>query len=394
MASKEYSYGRHNIDEEDIAAVVRVLKGDFLTQGPEISLFEEELAKRFGAKHAIAVNSGTAALHLSLLALGLGKGDLVLVPSITFAASANSAVYCGCDVELLDVDPNTGRLTPSILTKKISDLKLAGRHPKALVAVDYAGHPCDWTELQKIALEHSLALVDDACHALGARWAGKEIYGATFADVVCGSFHPVKHITTGEGGAILTNRDDIATAARDLRSHGIVKDPARLSQNHGPWYYEMQSLGFNYRLPDLQAALGRSQLSKLDSFVARRRKIADEYRHWLAGDSRLDLVPDSSQAFHSYHLFPALLPEAMSLAEKAKLFASLKAAGLHLQVHYVPVHMQPYYQAKIGAPVSLPGAESFYRREISLPIHPGLNSKDIEEICVRLRSVLQSHASA
>lgn len=389
MEFKSYSYGKQCIEQDDIDAVTAALQHEYLTQGPEISSFESDLSRRFGAKHVIVVNSGTAALHLACMALGIGPGDEVLVPTLSFAASANCALYCGASVTLMDVDPITGLLTPEIFQETVLRLSKQGRRPKALIAVDYAGQPCDWKNLRDFARAHGMYLIGDGCHALGAKLNGDELFSARFADVVCSSFHPVKHITTGEGGAAFTNDDTLAEKIRDLRTHGITRSQARMRENHGPWYYEMQSLGFNYRITDMQAALGRSQLRKLDRFLERRQRIATLYREILRAESHLTAPEERSDCFHAYHLFPVLLSTEVSISQKQKLFIEWKKAGLNLQVHYIPIHLQPYYRELYPEQGSLAGAESFYRREVSLPIHPGLNDADISEICDRLLKPLR-----
>mgnify|MGYP005855092523 CR=1 FL=1 len=370
-------YGKQSIDESDIAAVVAVLRSDFLTQGPAVVSFEQAFAAKVGAAHAVAVNSGTAALHACMDALGIGPGDEVIVPPITFTATANCVRFVGATPVFADVTPE-GHIDPEQIEQKIT------KHTKAVIAVDYAGWPCDYAAIRAICERHGLPLVCDACHALGATWNGKHV--GSIGLLNCFSFHPVKHIATGEGGMVTTDDTALAQRMRDFRTHGITRDPARFvgltppaSSTHqpinpsslherGPWYYEMQSLGYNYRMSDLNAALGESQLKRLDAFVARRREIAARYYEGLAGVPHLALpasdlhpgVRGSYSATHAFHLFPIRIDFAALGKTRSVVMNELRARGVGTQVHYIPVNLQPDYRDVLGTkPGQQPGAEFF-----------------------------------
>jgi dTDP-4-amino-4,6-dideoxygalactose transaminase len=295
-------------------------------------------------------------------------------------------------VDFADIDPDTYTLCPGRLEEKLKRYRQQGRNVKAVVAVDYAGHPCEWEELQALAKRYEFQLIDDACHALGARYKGVEVCSSRFADAVSLSFHPVKTITTGEGGAVLTNDPRLAERIRRLRTHGMTKDPARLEKNDGPWYYEMHELGFNYRISDIQCALGSSQLARLDRFNQRRREIAAYYRARL--DQDLAVTPTvRPYVEHAYHLYPLRLRLERLREDRGHVFNELKARGLHLQVHYIPVHLQPLYRRRFGfQPGDFPLAEAFYQQEISLPIYPDLEDEDLEYIVGTINGILRSLA--
>lgn len=377
-------YGRQLIDDADIEAVARVLRGDWLTQGPAIAEFELALSSAFGAPEAIAVNSGTAALHLGMLGMGIGPSDLVIVPPITFVASANAALYCGAEVAFVDVEADTGLLSVDALEEFLSTYR--GPHrPRAVVAVHYAGLPCDLQRLQAVCARHEIDLIEDACHAPGATWidssgAVRSVGDASTSAFVAFSFHPVKHLTTAEGGAVLTRRTDLAERVRMLRTHGITRDPGAMERNEGPWWYEQHALGFNYRIPDVLAALGTSQLAKHTGWLARRREIASRYRTVL--DGLAGVVPQALRPGreHAYHLFPVLVED------RAAVFSGLVADGVRPQVHYIPVHMQPYYQKRYGVQ-HFPNAESWYGREISLPMYQSLTDSALERVCTAIAGV-------
>lgn len=423
-------YGRQQIDESDIAAVVAVLRSDFLTQGPAVASFEQAFAAKAGAAHAVAVNSGTAALHACMDALGIGPGDEVIVPPITFTATANCARFVGATPVFADVTPD-GHIDPDQIKRKITP------RTKAVIAVDYAGLPCDYARILDLCRTAGLPLVCDACHALGATWNGKP--AGSIGLLNCFSFHPVKHIATGEGGMVTTDDSALAQRMRDFRTHGITRDPARFvglgaegveraeggnlkpemgekdalgfqvsdlrSQpsgfipllERGPWYYEMQSLGYNYRMSDLNAALGESQLKKLDAFVARRRAIAANYYEGLAGLPHVtlpasDLHPAarlSYPATHSFHLFPLLIDFAALGATRTQVMHALRERGIGTQVHYIPVSLQPYYRAKAGTkPGDFPAAEAFFAREVSIPMYPAMTGDEVRTVIAALRAVL------
>lgn len=388
MAIK-YSYGRQSISEEDISAVIDTLRSDWLTQGPKVQQFERTLAKKFGAKHAVAVANGTAALHVSALALGWQPGDIVITSPITFLASANCILYAGATPDFVDIDPKTYTIDTNQLARKLQDYQNRGRSVKAVVGVDYAGQPCDWPGLRELADQYGLQLVCDACHALGAEIENDQGYAAKYADLVVLSFHPVKHITTGEGGAVLTNDSKLSATLRMLSSHGMTKDGKMLEKNDGPWYYEMQSLGFNYRITDFQCALGLSQLGRLDDFVGRRRAIADFYDGQFQNLDGLTTPYVAPGVRHAYHLYPLVVDFRAAKLEKAALFSALAERRISLQVHYIPVHLQPYYRHNYGfRKGNFPVAEKFYEAEVSIPMYPDLTEFDLTYISKQIRSCL------
>lgn len=389
FVTKAYTYGKQTITSEDIAFVTEALKSDWLTQGPMVHRFETDLKNKFNANYAVAVSNGTAGLHLIGMALGWGPGDLILTTPLTFLASANCALYCGADVDFVDIDPVSYNISPVKLQAKLEKIYSEGKSVKAVVAVDFGGNPCDWDELYELSNKYKFDLVDDACHALGATYKGKHICSSYYAKAVNLSFHPVKSMTTGEGGAILSNDPQFISKVKELRTHGITKDPSLLTKNDGPWYYEMQSLGYNYRITDFQCALGVSQLARLDDFNKRRREIAKYYDANL--DQELLVLPKVSENVeHAYHLYAVQLKLEKFKTDKKEIFTALQNVGLNLQVHYYPVPLQPYYVNKYGFKESdFPEALNFYKRELSMPIYPGLTDADLHEITNRFHSVLR-----
>lgn len=373
-------YARQALDRDDLAAVAEVLGSDWLTTGPKVAEFEAALAGFCGAGEAAVVSNGTAALHLAMLALGIGPGDEVVVPAMTFAASANCVLYAGGTPVFADVDPASLLLDPASAEMKITP------RTKAIIAVDYAGQPCAWDELRTLADSRGLALVADGCHALGATFAGRPV--GSLADLTCFSFHPVKHIATGEGGAVATDSPDLAQAVRRLRNHGITTD-ARQREEAGTWFYEMQDLGFNYRLTDIQCALGISQLRKLPAWLARRRELAARYAALLAdipGAAPLALLPGRE---HAWHLYVVQVAPELAGEGRRRVFEDLRAAGLGVNVHYVPVHLHPYYRRALGTSEGLcPRAEAAYSRIISLPMYPGLADADQDRVAAALATAL------
>ncbi len=365
---KPIPYGRQFIDEDDIHAVVEVLRGDWLTQGPSIEQFEKALAEYCGAKHAVAVANGTVALHLACLAAGIGSGDEGITSPITFLASANCLVYCGARPVFADIRPDTWNIDPLEIEKKIT------RRTKVLIPVHFAGLPCEMDEIKNIARRHGLVVIEDACHALGATYKGRRIGGTGTADMVCFSFHPVKHITTGEGGAILTDSDSLASTLRRLRHHGITRDPGMMEGDDGPWYYEALDIGFNARLTDFQCALGLSQLGKLDRFIARRGEIAARYQEQLGSIGGVSFQITPRDRTNAYHLFVAHFDPGRY--DRKAVFDRFRRAGIAPQVHYVPVNRQPAIRRFAGDQGTFANAERYYAGCLSLPMFPALTDEE------------------
>jgi perosamine synthetase len=377
-------YGRQSIDEEDIKAVVDVLRSDYLTTGPQVAEFEEVFADYVGAKEAVAVSSGTAALHCAMYALDIGEGEEVIVPPITFAATANSVVFQGGTPVFADVEADTLLLDPKQVAEKITE------RTKAIIAVDFAGQPCDYDDLKDLAHSNGLALVADACHALGASYKKKSV--GSLADLNTFSFHPVKHITTGEGGMITTADPELARQMRLFRNHGIASDHLE-RERLGSWFYEMVELGYNYRLTDLQCALGKSQLLKLRRWVERRREIARRYDNAFADLTLFDLPAVRKGVYHSYHLYVVLLRLDRLSAERATIFKALRAKGIGANVHYIPVHLHPFYRQRFGTrPGICPVSEFAYERVISLPLFHGMTDEDVNRVVETVTSVMRTFA--
>ncbi|MGQ5522531.1 UDP-4-amino-4,6-dideoxy-N-acetyl-beta-L-altrosamine transaminase [Chitinimonas sp. PSY-7] len=382
-------YGRQQISSDDVAAVVAALQSDWLTQGPAIERFEQALAARCQARHAVAVCNATAALHLACLALDLGPVDSVWTSPNTFVASANCARYCGAKVDFVDIDPATWNLDVDKLEAKLVEAKRAGHLPRALVAVAFSGQSCDMARIAALAKVYGFAVIEDASHAVGATYQGRPVGCGDFADMTVFSFHPVKIITTGEGGAILTNRTDLAQRLQRLRSHGITRDPAQMQGNsHGPWYYQQRELGFNYRITDLQTALGYSQLQRLDDFLARRRALAARYDQLLAG-LPLQLPTRQAGAESAWHLYVVRLQLDRIGQTHRNVFEALRAGGIGVNVHYIPVHLQPYYAALGFQPGDFPEAERYYAEAISLPMYAGLTDAQQDDVVVQLRAAVR-----
>ena len=376
MPERYLPYGHQTVDDDDVDAVARVLRSEYLTTGPEVEAFEAALVEESGASFAAAVNSGTSALHAGYAAIGVGPGAEIVTSPMTFAATGNAALYLGARPVFVDIDPSTGLIDPLLVEGAIT-----GR-TRAIVAIDYAGLPADYDALRRIADEHDLKLVADAAHSLGATDSGRPV--GTLADVTALSFHPVKLITTGEGGAVLTNDAAVHARVLQFRSHGMVYEQSRMSHDEGPWYMEMQGLGFNYRMTDIQCALGRSQLSKLPGFLARRRAIADRYDRDLSSVSGLELPGRREGAESAWHLYVVRVSDA---ARRRAFFEALRRCGIGVQVHYLPVYRHPYYQDLGYARGLCPRAEDFYARALSLPIFPGLTDGDIERVIETVTAV-------
>ncbi|MCK8043386.1 UDP-4-amino-4,6-dideoxy-N-acetyl-beta-L-altrosamine transaminase [Shewanella sp. 1CM18E] len=374
-------YGKQCINQEDIDAVVSVLKSDFLTQGPQVPLFESRLSQFTQVKYAVAVNSATSALHIACLALGVGKGDRVWTSPITFVASANSALYCGADVDFVDVELLTGNMDMSQLRLKLADAKRKGLLPKVVIPVHLAGHCCDMKSLAQLATEYDFKVIEDASHCIGARYRQSPIGSCQYSDITVFSFHPVKIITTAEGGAATTNDATLAKSMQLLRSHGVTRDELHADHSDEAWYYEQQALGFNYRMTELQAALGVSQFKKLTDLVRRRNILADYYAEQLTA-LNIEFVAPGEDSYSAWHLMIILLPEQI---DRKSVFEQLREANIGVNVHYIPVHTQPYY-GKLGFKVGdFPVAEAFYQRIITLPLHPQLEFAQLDYICEQLK---------
>ncbi|WP_040262303.1 UDP-4-amino-4,6-dideoxy-N-acetyl-beta-L-altrosamine transaminase [Pseudomonas massiliensis] len=376
-------YGRQSVDEADIDAVVQVLRSDWLTQGPAIERFEAAMASRCGTDHGVMVSNATAALHLACLAAGLGPGEWLWTSPNTFLASANCGLYCGAQVDFVDIDPFTWNISAQALAAKLAVAKREGRLPKVVVAVAFAGQSCDMATFADLARQYGFTLIEDASHAVGASYQGQPVGSGQYADMTVFSFHPVKIITTGEGGLVVTRHAGLAERLRRLRSHGMTRDPALMTEpSHGPWYYQQLELGFNYRATDLQAALGVSQLARLDGFLERRRALATAYDQALA---RLPLRLPARQpgAESAWHLYVVRVPQ-----RRDEVFAALRAAGIGVNVHYIPVHLQPYYRQLGFGPGDFPEAEAYYREALSLPLYPGLTATEQRYIVDTLTGAL------
>lgn len=376
-------YGRQTIEEDDITAVTDVLRSAWLTTGPKVGEFEQAFAEVTGAKEAVAISNGTAALHAAMYALGIGPGDEVIVPAITFAASANCVVYQGGTPVFADVDPQSLLIDPADVVGKITP------RTKAIVAVDVAGQPCDYDTLRQIADQHGLALVADACHAIGGNYKGRAV--GTLADLNTFSLHPVKHITTGEGGMITTHDPELARRMRVFRNHGITSDH-RQREQQGSWFYEMVDLGYNYRLTDFQCALGISQIRKLAQWVERRQAIAAQYDAAFATMPGVDALTLSPDVSHAYHLYIVRFDIDALTVDRTAVFQALRAEGLGVNVHYIPVYWHPFYRDRFGLQKGLcPGAEEAYERIVSLPIFPTMNATDSEEVLEAVQKVLNAY---
>ncbi|MEN6461779.1 MAG: UDP-4-amino-4,6-dideoxy-N-acetyl-beta-L-altrosamine transaminase [Syntrophomonas sp.] len=365
--SKFIPYGRQNIDQDDINEVVKALQSDWITQGPRVEEFEARVAECCGARYAVSFNSGTSALHATMFAAGVESGDEVISSPVTFVASTNSAVYLGARPVFVDMDENTYCIDINKIEEAITD------KTRVIIPVDYAGYPVDMRRIREIAERHHLVVIEDAAHALSAR--RYDIPVGREADMTMFSFHPVKHITTGEGGMIVCNNPEYYHRLKLFRSHGIEKDESLWESNDGPWYYEMQDLGYNFRITDIQCALGLSQLNKLTGFLQERQRIAGIYDEAFRNVEWINTPPHPGQdSLHAYHLYPALLAPGVN---RRDLFNYLRLQNIGVQVHYIPVHLQPYYQRHFGyKPGDFPVAEDFYSREISLPIYPGLSRNE------------------
>ena len=386
-------YGRQDISEEDLQAVQDVLRSDYLTQGPVVPAFESAIAEYVGAKHAVAVNSATSALHIACLALGLGPQDWLWTSSISFVASANCALYCGGNVDFVDIDPQTYNLCPQALEKKLIDAEKLGRLPKIVVPVHLCGQPCDMARIHALAVRYGFKIIEDASHAIGGKYQDEPIGNSRYSDITVFSFHPVKIITTAEGGLAVTNSAELAQKMALFRSHGITRDEALMThETDGPWYYQQVALGLNYRMTELQAALGLSQFKRLDAFVARRHLLAKRYDQLLA---RLPIQtpwqhPDS---YSGLHLYVVRVKSMKSKQMRRAVFEALRAKDIGVNVHYIPIHTQPYYQ-NLGVEYSnLDESERYYQEAITLPLFPAMTEVEQDYVVAALSEALTQVAS-
>jgi UDP-4-amino-4,6-dideoxy-N-acetyl-beta-L-altrosamine transaminase len=383
-------YGKQDIIQADIDAVLEVLRSDFLTQGPKVPEFEAKVAAHVGAGHAVAVNSATSALHLACLALGLGPGDWLWTTPVTFVASANCGLYCGAEVDFVDIDPQTYNLCPKALATKLKKAEAEGRLPKVLVAVHLCGQPCDMSAIHELSKRYGFRIIEDASHAIGGKYKGEFIGNGRYSDITVFSFHPVKIVTTAEGGMALTNDDDLASQMKLLRSHGITRDPNLMTQEpDGPWYYQQVDLGFNYRMTELQAALGVSQMDRLDAFVARRHQLARHYQELLAA-LPVTIPWQHPDSYSGLHLYVIRLQLDNIDKTHRQVFESLREQGVGVNLHYIPVHTQPYYQDMGFAAEDFPEAIAYYDEAISLPMFQGLTDDQQDEVLRALELALEA----
>ncbi len=383
-------YGKQDINQSDIDSVLEVLNSDFLTQGPKVPLFEQTLARKVGAKHALATNSATSALHIACLALGLGKGDWLWTTPITFVASANCGLYCGAQIDFVDIDPHTYNLCPKALEAKLITARQEGKLPKVLVAVHLCGQPCDMQAIHALSQRYGFKVIEDASHAIGGKYKGDYIGSGNYSDITVFSFHPVKIITTAEGGMAVTNDDSLAEKMNLLRSHGVTREPHLMTQEpDGPWYYQQIELGFNYRMTELQAALGISQMERLDDFVTKRHRLAKRYNERLQ-DLPLTLPWQHPDSYSGLHLYVIRLQLNKIGKTHRQIFEDLREKGIGVNLHYIPVHTQPYYQKMGFRPGDFPEAEKYYSEAISLPMFQGLSYEQQDEVVSSLKHTLKA----
>ena len=383
-------YGRQHVDDDDINAVLNVLKSDWLTQGPTIEKFERAMSEYCNASYGVAVNSATSALHIACLALGVGEGDIVWTSPNSFVASSNCALYCGAKVDFVDIDLNTGNMSVNALKDKLVYAESIDSLPKAVIPVHFAGQSCDMEQIRLLSKQYGFFVIEDASHAVGARFQDSFVGCCKYSDICIFSFHPVKIITTMEGGMALTNDQTLADNMRMLRSHGITNDPARMTEeSHGPWYYEQALLGFNYRMTDVEAALGLSQLGKLADFVEKRNKLAQHYDTLFLDVECVHPLVQKDDTYSSYHLYVIRILN-LDREKHEILVSKLRSSGIFAHVHYIPIHTQPYYK-KLGFDWGdFPNAETYYHQAISLPLFPQLTTDDLAYIADKVINLVES----
>ena len=382
-------YGFQDIRPEDIEAVINVLKSDWLTQGPWVPRFEQAVAEYCGADYAVAVNSGTSALHIACLALGLSPGDRLWTSPNTFVASANCGLYCGATVDFVDIDPRTYNMSVDALALKLKQTEKSGTLPKVVIPVHFAGQSCEMDVINSLAKRYGFHIIEDASHAIGGQYKGKPIGNGQYSDITVFSFHPVKIITTGEGGAAFTNNPDLADRMQLFRTHGITRDPSKMTSNgQGLWYYQQIDLGYNYRMTDIQAALGISQMQRIDEFVTQRHRLAVRYDKALA-DLPIHLPFTHKNAYSSFHLYVIRLDTEIIKRNRREIFERLRNAGIGVNVHYIPVHTQPYYRQMGFRMGDFPASEVYYQEAMSLPLFPGLSKKQQDQIVAALRTAIE-----
>ncbi|EBA14547.1 putative DegT/DnrJ/EryC1/StrS aminotransferase [Roseobacter sp. SK209-2-6] len=382
-------YGRQDISTDDIEAVVEVLNSDFLTQGQKVPAFEEAVAKASGAAHAVAVNSATSALHIACMALGVGPGDRVWTSPITFVASANSALYCGAEVDFVDVDARSYNMCPKALEAKLQQAEASDQLPKVVIPVHLCGQSCDMEAIGKLALRYGFKVIEDASHAIGGAYQDQPVGSGRYSDITVFSFHPVKIVTTAEGGVAVTNDAALAQKMGLARSHGVTRDPdLMVGESDGPWYYQQVDLGYNYRMTELQAALGLSQMTRLEEFVSRRHVLAKRYNMLLA-DLPLILPWQHPETYSGLHLYVVQVDDRTCDLSRRQVFEALRAAGIGVNVHYIPVHTQPYYRdLRPQGYDPLPNAMGYYSRAISLPMFPTMTEEQQDQVVSALTQIL------
>lgn len=380
-------YGRQDISESDIDAVVDVLRSPFLTQGPVVPKFEASVSSSVGAHFAVSVNSATSALHIAMLALGVGCGDIVWTSPITFVASSNAALYCGASVDFVDIDRRTGNLCVSALAHKLEHASLSGRLPKVVVPVHMSGNSCEMATIKKLSEKFGFKVLEDASHAIGGQYGGLPVGSCAYSDIAVFSFHPVKIITTGEGGMAVTNDLELHSKMEMLRSHGITRDPKKIIKSDGEWYYEQQMLGFNYRMTDLAAALGLSQMTRLQEFINYRNQLASKYDDFLS-ELPLTLPKVEDGTLSSRHLYVIQLERPEHVNRHATIFSDLRDRGVGVNLHYIPVYRQPYYASMDCDFASCPQAEQYYASAISIPLYHGMSDQDQTTVITALAEVL------